>query len=222
MSRDLAYEALKDDGERRWLLSGELEVVEQRHRVLRLVRRGGTAESVAEMLTKQGHEITPQIVRRIVKRHLEKMHVEDALTVEELRAQENARLDEVMRILYERVLSGDMRAIDRFIRLSARRAKLNGLDAPTRVDLGAGEGLRALGLDADTIQAATEAFKTAFRDDEIPDVEVVDDGEEPDEPEGQAPAGPEQEARGEGRPQEPPRPALPAPQVEEEAGARAG
>lgn len=222
MSSDLAYEALKDDGERFWLLSRELEVVETRNRVLTLVRRGGTAEAVAAMLEKEGKDIKPHHVRSIVKRHLERLHTEDALTIEQLRAQENARLDEAMRTLYPLIVreegGPDMRAVDRFIRLSERRAKLNGLDAPARLDLGVGDSLKALGLDADVIKRATDAFATAFKEDEITDVEVVEDGPEDEAQHGPEQAGAEQEEGSQGRPQEPQR-QLEAPKVEH-AGAR--
>lgn len=205
MTRDLAFEVLRDDGERHWLLSQELEWVERRNRILTLVRRGGTAEAVAELMTREGHPVTAATVRKMVKRHLEQLHTIDAMTVEELRTQENARLDEAMRTLYPLIVQEggpNLRAMDRFIRLSERRAKLNGLDSPTRIDFGVGDALRSLGVDRDAIQRATEAFTTAFQDDDIPDAEVVEDGEAEDEAQGPLAAGAEQEEGGQGRPQE--------------------
>lgn len=55
--------------------------------------------------------------------------------VEELRDLENARLDRAQAAIWGEVLKGDLKAVDTFLRLSARRSRLNGLDAPTNINL---------------------------------------------------------------------------------------
>ena len=47
---------------------------------------------------------------------------------ERLRQIEGERLDDAQRALWPSVLTGDVRAIDAFVRLSARRARMFGLD----------------------------------------------------------------------------------------------
>lgn len=70
--------------------------------------------------------------------------VKDALregenqNLEEMRAQENARLDRVQAGIWGKVIQGDLKAIGVFLRISQQRAQLNGLNAPTRVDLSIG------------------------------------------------------------------------------------
>ena len=54
-----------------------------------------------------------------------------------LRTIENERLDAMQVAIWGKVRKGDHGAIDRAIRISERRSRLNGLDAPQRVDLGA-------------------------------------------------------------------------------------
>ena len=59
-----------------------------------------------------------------------------ASEAEALRTIENERLDGMQVAIWNRVRKGDLGAIDRAIRISERRSRLNGLDAPQRVDLG--------------------------------------------------------------------------------------
>jgi hypothetical protein len=59
----------------------------------------------------------------------------EALTVDELRSQENLRLDRAQASIWAAVLSGDLAAVNTFLNISARRARLNGLDAPTKINL---------------------------------------------------------------------------------------
>lgn len=60
-----------------------------------------------------------------------------ATEADALRTIENERLDAMQVAIWGKVRKGDHGAIDRAIRISERRSRLNGLDAPQRVDLGA-------------------------------------------------------------------------------------
>lgn len=53
--------------------------------------------------------------------------------VEELRAVENARYDVALAGLWPEVKDGDVDSVNAFVKLSARRCKLLGLDAPTKI-----------------------------------------------------------------------------------------
>lgn len=55
--------------------------------------------------------------------------------VDELRQVENARLDRAQAAIWSDVLKGDQKAINTFLRISERRAKMNGLDAPSKVQM---------------------------------------------------------------------------------------
>lgn len=60
-----------------------------------------------------------------------------ATEADALRTIENERLDAMQVAIWGKVRKGDLGAIDRAIRISERRSRLLGLDAPQRVDLGA-------------------------------------------------------------------------------------
>jgi hypothetical protein len=55
--------------------------------------------------------------------------------VDELRTLEEQRLDTMLSAIWPAVLKGDLGAVDRGLRIMERRAKLDGLDAPIRVDM---------------------------------------------------------------------------------------
>lgn len=55
--------------------------------------------------------------------------------VEAMRELEGQRLDRVQAAIWTEALNGDLKAVSAFLRLSERRARLYGLDAPTKIDL---------------------------------------------------------------------------------------
>ena len=64
--------------------------------------------------------------------------------IEELRTRENERLDMASAAIATQVLKGDLGAVDRWVKISERRARLNGLDRVT--SLGEGEEGVVLGV----------------------------------------------------------------------------
>jgi hypothetical protein len=63
------------------------------------------------------------------------LDVAESRAVDEMRELENARLDRAQTAIWTKVLNGDLKALDAFLKISQRRARLNGLDAPTKIDL---------------------------------------------------------------------------------------
>ena len=76
--------------------------------------------------------VSDDTARLAVKRHLDRAEVWSAA---ELRKVENARLDRAQAAIWTKVLNGDLAAVHAFLRLSERRSRLNGLDAPTSITL---------------------------------------------------------------------------------------
>jgi hypothetical protein len=158
-------------------LSAQLEKVEHRNRILRLVRDGATAEQVAELLATGSPpiEVTPGEVSRLVKRYLDRIHTEDALTIEQMRTMENQRLDALWRQLMGEVRDAEgkvnLRIVDRLTRLSERRAKMNGFEAAQRHEHFIGNALAQLGLEAEHVERARQAWLDTGGS---PDDEVID------------------------------------------------
>lgn len=85
----------------------------------------------AEIASRLGWR-TPSGAHAAVMRALDRAMREPA---EELRKIELARLDSLHQAIWPTALRGDLGAIDRELRISERRAKLLGLDAPARQDV---------------------------------------------------------------------------------------
>lgn len=88
---------------------------------------GLTYDQIGERL-----EISREAARQLVEQNLERANQRE---VDMLRAIENQRLDKAMSAIWTEVLRGDLKAIQTFLSISARRAKLNGLDAATKLDI---------------------------------------------------------------------------------------
>lgn len=76
--------------------------------------------------------VSPQQAWRLVSRTISETR---NYAVDEMRQVENARLDRATTAIWNKVLDGDLKAIDAYLRIADRRARLNGLDAPTKVQL---------------------------------------------------------------------------------------
>lgn len=105
------------------------ESAETTRKCLELRLSGATLEGIARVVG-----IDKSNVSRRIKAALASIPEPEAKA---LRALENERLDAMQFAIWKQVREGHHAAIDRAIRISERRSRLNGLDAPQRVDLGA-------------------------------------------------------------------------------------
>lgn len=95
--------------------------------VMPYVLEGYSYEEISEIL-----ELTPGRVSHVVQDALRSTRSKD---VETLRAIENGRLDRAQMAIWADVKAGDLKAVNTFLKISQRRAQLNGLDAPIRVEM---------------------------------------------------------------------------------------
>lgn len=155
----------------------QLAAVERRHHILGLRRRGMSYQQISdtlcnrEALSQAGLDWEPiqvsaQSCSQIVKRYLHALESEMMETRDELRLLENERLDELLRTWLPRTKdkgADGARAAAIVLRLMQRRSKLNGLDAPTRVDVNhTGSILHELGVDPEELERQRQSFVTAF------------------------------------------------------------
>ena len=106
---------------------------------LNLRRAGASYQQIADRLGYSDYQSAFRSVQNLLK----KMTSE---SVEELRAVENERLDTMQIAVWNDAVKGDDRAINTVIRISERRARLNGLDAPVQLT-GADGGAILIKLD---------------------------------------------------------------------------
>ena len=107
------------------------EVLEREAQVLKLRRVGLTFDMIATQLgyshASGAHKAYANACKRII-----------AADVIEIRAVECDRLDIAQTAIWSKVLGGDSQAINNLIRIMERRARLLGLDMPTRTQIEVG------------------------------------------------------------------------------------
>lgn len=101
----------------------------RRAEVLALVIGGTPYSDIAARLGVTCGEVT-----NIVSRALRERPVQG---VDELRAVENVRLDTAQAAIWDDVMDGNLKAVETYLRLSQRRSRLNGMDAPLQIELSA-------------------------------------------------------------------------------------
>lgn len=99
----------------------------RRAEALALRLAGLSYEAIGERL-----KISKNAAYDMINRSLERA---ESQGVSQLRAEENARLDRAQMAIWSDVLKGDLKAITVFLQISAARAKINGLYAPSQVQV---------------------------------------------------------------------------------------
>lgn len=132
-----------------------VEDAELTRQCLELRVAGATLEEIGRVV-----DLHKSNVSRRIKAALASIPAEQA---EALRSMENQRLDRMQKAIWNQVRQGHLGAIDRAVRISERRSRLNGLDAPQQVDL----GVKAVDIDsvAQDIMRAVSAPLAGDEDD---------------------------------------------------------
>ena len=100
---------------------------------MRLRLSGTTYKDIGDELG-----ISMQAAYKAVKRVMDRTTQHANEDGDELRRLEVARLDKMLAAMWPNVLAGSYGAVDRCLKTSERRARLLGLDAPTRQDVTSG------------------------------------------------------------------------------------
>ena len=108
--------------------SESIPAAERQRRAFELHLAGVTYEQIASALGYASHSGAHKAVSAYVKQFRTE-------PTQELIAIESARIDRLWRAIWERALGGDLKALDRAIRLMDRRAKLLALDGAQKLDI---------------------------------------------------------------------------------------
>lgn len=100
----------------------------RRKTALGLRLQGLTFEAIAEKLG-----VTRQAAHAAVTSELDALAAESRADAEKLRDLELARLDAMLSALWPAIKRGSQGAVDKALKVCARRARLLGLDAPTEI-----------------------------------------------------------------------------------------
>lgn len=125
--------AVATDGDGR--TQKELQYKARRTAALSYKLAGLTYEQIADRLSTEGTVISEDGVRDLITRTLSRAENQGVGLLREL---ENARLDRAQAAIWPKVLEGDLGAVNTFLNISARRSRMNGLDAPTQLNISMG------------------------------------------------------------------------------------
>jgi len=100
-----------------------LTAIEKQRQALVLRKAGASYEAIAEQLGYGGKSGVHNAVQSAMRRTLQ-------APADELRALELGRLDDLLKGVWGAACAGNVAAIDRVLKIMARRAALLGLDAP--------------------------------------------------------------------------------------------
>ena len=132
------------------------DTVEKQRRCLDLRRAGVTYDVIAEQVGYSNAGAAYNAVRSALRATLQ----EPANEVREL---EVDRLDRLERALWPAALNGDQGAIDRILRISERRARLLGLDAPTKQEVEVTAYQGGTDIDKEVQRLADALHRTSHR-----------------------------------------------------------
>lgn len=105
-------------------------IAERRKVALQLRQAGMTYRDIAIALTNKGFPCKFTTAYKDVVKALDEISKKTHEEAESLRELELTRMDVMLKSIWSRVMKGDVAAIDRALRISERRSKLLGIDAP--------------------------------------------------------------------------------------------
>jgi hypothetical protein len=132
----------------------KVTAAQRRHQALQRRIGGWTFQAIGDELG-----ITRQAAHGLVVTALKDLNEKTMESASELQRLELERLDVMNSAIWGAVLKGDVGAIDRAIRIQARRAALMGLDAPAKIE----ESLKGeviIRYESNSDQAAEDALGT--------------------------------------------------------------
>lgn len=115
-----------------------IEAAEKRRKALSLRAQGKTYQQIADEVGWSNRTLAC----RYVQRELKDVPKEEATHLRQL---EMERLDALTNAVWPLAMTGDTRSIETCLKLMERRAKMIGLDSPSKISHGAEEGMSMIG-----------------------------------------------------------------------------
>ena len=102
--------------------------------VLQYTLAGATTREIAETLRNQGIEVSHATVATDRSRVISEMIKASEADAEKLRALFNARYERLIASRWSKALAGDNKAVDLILRTMEAQRKINGVDAPAKIE----------------------------------------------------------------------------------------
>jgi transcriptional regulator len=118
----------------------QIAATEKQLQALKLRKQGVSYADIAKQVGYKSGSGAHAAVSKALKKTLQE-------PADDLRKIENERLDAMLSALWTKIEAGNPQAVIAGIKISERRAKLNGLDEPSEVDVTSAGGAIAIVLD---------------------------------------------------------------------------
>jgi hypothetical protein len=135
----------------------KLEVEQRRAIVAANILAGMSYREIARALQNSGHTVTHETVRKDFQAILRQYNEEHQEVAARIVVIEDRRLNHALNAIWSKVENGDLGAINTMIRVMERRARMSGIDAPTKIAPVTPEGDRPYGDLSDSELAALYA-----------------------------------------------------------------
>jgi hypothetical protein len=109
------------------------KIVERQRQAVELRCAGATYDQIAEALGYSNRKSAWKAVDTALKKTLKE-------ATDQLRQVERARYDQMLKAIWARALNGDLQAIEIALKISDRRARLDGLEGPRRNEISGPDG----------------------------------------------------------------------------------
>lgn len=138
--------------------SARVARAERRRRILTLAAGGADADRIAEVIG-----TTPKSVRSVIGASLTRYRASDLQQIEQVRVQQLQRLDAMLLSIWPKVTEGNLKAIDRALKIEQQRARITGIDdgAPDP-DPGGGENHVHLHVDPGEIAKLEQTWQESI------------------------------------------------------------
>jgi len=107
-----------------------IKVAERRAQAFEMRKAGANLKTIAAALG-----VSIPAVHKYLTTAIAQLHQKAEIDIEQYRKTELERLDDMTLGIWDKARTGGLQAIDRVLKIQRRRAKLLGLDAPSRTDL---------------------------------------------------------------------------------------
>lgn len=122
------------------------QIAERRVKAFDLRKKGKNYREIAKELS-----VSPATIVLDVKAVMKELQKDQLREAADYKALELDRLETLQAVMWNDAENGDQGAVDRVLRIMERRAKLLGLDAPTKTEL-SGDALKAyINIDMDKV-----------------------------------------------------------------------
>lgn len=152
--------------------AGKMKLAERKRQIINWRLQGFSVPEIVELLHAKGEPGTKSSVEQHLNTALDTWSGLGERDVERLRTLQLARIDLALSSIMSLVQKGNLKAVDRMVKLEALRARLTGTEAPTKHEH---SGTIDHRVDREEVSRLERAWLAGNQTEDIVDADAVDD-----------------------------------------------